>query len=248
MTSHASELTLRRMFAQEAVAADVKAHAEECEQCRTRLKAIEEEQRRFEAAIPFERFAAGVERAGRNPRQVGAAPQRSWMRYAMAIAASVIVVAAVPLLMPHERHHNGIKGDIKGSPRVDIVVAGPANGPQRNTNLATPEALTPGEHVRIGYHAGNYHYLAVVSVDEHGEISIISDGALQNAEGYLPNSLEFTGAGLERMIVVMSRDALSEDELRRAVRTRFDEARGNLNQLGTLDVPGEQFHQLFVKP
>jgi hypothetical protein len=245
MTSHASELTLRRMFAQETVAADVKAHAEECEQCKARLKSIEDEQRRFEAAIPFERFAAGVERAGRNPRLAEAPPQRTWMRYAMAIAASLIAVAAVPLLVPHGKQHNGIKGS---AANVDIVVAGPANGPQRTTNLATPEALTPGEHVRIGYHAGNYHFMAVVSVDEHGEISIISDGALQNSEGYLPNSLEFTGAGLERMIVVMSRDALSEDELRRAVRTRFDEARGNLNQLGTLDVPGEQFHQLFVKP
>jgi hypothetical protein len=127
-------------------------------------------------------------------------------------------------------------------------VAGPANGPQRNTNLATPEALTPGERVRVGYHAGNYHYLAVVSVDDRGEISVISDGAVHGSDGYLPNSLEFTGQGLERMIVVMSAEALAEDELRRAVRTRFDEARGNLSQLGTLDVPGEQFHQMFVKP
>jgi hypothetical protein len=240
VNAHASELSLRKIFAQEAVAADVKAHADTCEACRARMKVLEEEQRRFEAAIPFERFAAGVERAGRNPRKVEA-PQRNWVRYAMAFAASVIVVAAIPLVLARPHNH------IKGGSGVEIIVAGPANGPQRNTNLATPEMLTQGEHIRIGYRPGNNRYLAAVSVDEHGEITVISDGAV-HGEGYLPGSLEFTGAGLERMIIVMSAEPLSEEELRRAVRNRFDEARGNLNQLGTLDVPGEQFHQMFVKP
>src|SRR6516164_8878210 len=137
MIAHASELSLRRLFAQEVVAADVKAHADTCEQCRARLKVIEEEQRRFEAAIPFERFAAGVERAGRNPRQVEA-PARGWVRYAMAVAAGLIVIAAVPALLPH----NGSR--VKGGTGIDVIVAG-KDGPQRTANQATPEALTPGE-------------------------------------------------------------------------------------------------------
>lgn len=242
MTAHASELSLRRLFAQEAVAADVKAHADTCEQCRARLKAIEDEQRRFEGAIPFERFAAGVERAGRNPRQAQAPARRTWMGYAMAAAAGLLVIAAIPALLPH----NGSR--VKGGTGIDIVVAGPSNGPQRTANQATPEALTPGERVRVGYRAGNFRYLAAVSVDERGEITVIFDGAVPGGDGFLPGALEFTGTGLERMIVVLSAEQVSEDELRRAVRTRFDEARGNLSQLGSLDVAGEQFHQIFVKP
>ncbi|MBX7101548.1 MAG: ACP synthase, partial [Myxococcaceae bacterium] len=67
MTSHPGELTLRQILAQDA-SAELVAHAAACEQCKVRLKALEDEQRRFEAAIPFERFAAGVERAARTPR------------------------------------------------------------------------------------------------------------------------------------------------------------------------------------
>ncbi len=209
--------------------------------------AIEEEQRRFEAAIPFDRFSAGVERASRTPRQV-AAPPRAWVQYALAVAAGLVLITAIPVLLNGGKggsgHHNGLKGGVG----VNIVVAGPANGPQRTADPRAPEALTPGERIRIGYHAGNYRYLAAVSVDEHGEISVISDGAVPNGEGYLPDALELTGQGLERVIIVMSNEPLPDDELRRAIRTRFDEARGNLSQLGMLDVPGEQFHQVFLKP
>jgi hypothetical protein len=65
---------------------------------------------------------------------------------------------------------------------------------------------------------------------------------------YLPDSLVFTGAGLERVVVVMSREKLDVEAVKRAAKARYDEARGKLEHLGTLDVPGEQFHRSFLKP
>lgn len=249
MTSHASELRLRQLFAGEAVDPSLKAHTDSCDVCRAKLRGLEEEQRKFEAAIPFERFAAGVERAGRQPRQVVAVPERKWMRYAMAIAATVLVVASGSLLLKQDVTGNRIKG----SAGIDIVVAGASNGPQRaaSADPATPEPLAPGERVRIGYRAGQNHYLIAVSVDERGDVTTYPESGTSlaiNGSSYLPDSVEFTGHGLERVVVVLSPEPLQVDEVRRAVRVRFDEARGNVAQLGSLDLPGDQFPRTFLKP
>ena len=118
-----------------------------------------------------------------------------------------------------------------------------------------PEALANGERVRIGFRAGGYRYLAAVSIDEKGDVTALypergpsirvrTDGAKE----YLSDSLEFTGHGLERVVVVMTADPLDVEDVRRAAKARYDEARGNLSQLGTLDLPGEQFHRTFLKP
>ena len=66
---HIGELTLRRRRAGEALgpdAAAIDAHATSCADCRARLRALDDEQRRFEQEISFDRFAAGVERAARS--------------------------------------------------------------------------------------------------------------------------------------------------------------------------------------
>jgi hypothetical protein len=242
MSAHASELTLRKVFAGESVAADLKAHSDACEQCRAKLKAIEEEQKRFEAAIPFERFSAGVERASRNPRQVEAPPRRQWMGYAMAIAASILVVAAVPLLTPRSPI-------IKGADGIQLIIGGP--GPQRDATPNIVEALTSGERVEIKYSLNSSRYLIAVSVDESGEVTSIperGESMLVKNRGQLPNSIEFTGHGTEHVVVVMTKDPLQVEDVRRALRQRYDEARGNLMQLGQLDIPGEQLHYSFLKP
>ena len=66
---HIGELTLRRRRAGEALGADgpaIEAHATSCADCRARIRALDDEQRRFEQEISFDRFAAGVERAARS--------------------------------------------------------------------------------------------------------------------------------------------------------------------------------------
>ena len=67
---HIGDLMLRRRRAGEALGPDgpaIEAHAASCAECRARARALDDEQRRFEQEISFDRFAAGVERprAGR---------------------------------------------------------------------------------------------------------------------------------------------------------------------------------------
>jgi hypothetical protein len=248
MTSHATELTLRKLFAGETVTDELKAHSEACEQCKAKLRAIEDEQKKFEAAIPFERFAAGVERASRTPREVAKPPRKQWMGYVMAIAAGLLVVAAVPLVL---RDGGPGRNNLKGSDTVEIHVAGAAGGPQRLSATNVAEALAPGERVQIGYDAKSYRFLIAVSVDDRGEISSFPDTGQSmpiSGKGQLPYSIEFTGHGTEHLVVVLTREPLPVDEVRRALRVRYDEARGNLSQLGSLDVAGEQYHYTFLKP
>lgn len=250
--THPSELTLRRLLAGEAVDAAVKAHAEGCDACRQRLDGFRDEQARFEAEIPFERFAAGVERASRTPRETpsrrGASPN---VRFAVAIAASLLALVGVQRLaqQPETR--------LKGGADVEVVVAGANGGPQRLASVdpATPEALSPGERVRVGLKAGAWAYGVVVSVDDSGAVSAVYDAngrslALPRTDAtqFLPDSLEFTGKGLERVIVVLSSRPLSLNEVTAAVKARYEAAHGDLTHLAPLDVQGEQFHRTFLKP
>ncbi len=251
--THPREIELRRISAGENVPAAA-AHLSDCADCKLKLKGFEDEQKRFEAQIPFERFAAGVERATRQPRETPTAPRKQLMRVVMAIAAGLVVLAGVPLVMKGtDVTHNRLKG---GS-GIDVRVASPANGPQRmaSQDPQVPEALAPGEWVRIGFRAGGYRYLAAVSIDEQGEVTALYPERgpslrvrTEGATEYLSDKLAFTGQGLERVVVVLTAEPLDVEDVKRAARARYDEARGNLSQLGTLDLPGEQFHRTFLKP
>jgi hypothetical protein len=251
-TGHPREIELRRVFAGESVPGAA-SHLGECAVCKAKLKGFEEEQRKFEAEIPFERFAAGVERATRQPRATPA-PRRQVMRVAMAIAAGVVVLAGALVLKGGDPDTNRLKGGTG----VDVIIASPANGPQRlaSQDPQVPEALAPGEWLRIGFRSGGYRYLTAVSIDESGEVTALYPERgpslrVRTAGGteYLGNDkLAFTGQGLERVVVVMTKEPLDVEDVKRAAKARYDEARGNLSQLGTLDLPGEQFHRTFLKP
>ena len=78
-SSHVPELALRCYRAGEFAAdacAEVDRHLASCPACRAKMRVLVEEQRAFEREIPFERFAGGVERAQRVPRQ---RPRRAWV-------------------------------------------------------------------------------------------------------------------------------------------------------------------------
>src|SRR5689334_19229829 len=99
MSAHLSGWTLQRLHAGELSgpeAQEARAHAAECAQCQGVLKRLEGDQARFEAEIPFERFAAGVERAaGRRVSTARPGRTAAWV----AVAAAVLLVIAVrPLL------------------------------------------------------------------------------------------------------------------------------------------------------
>ncbi|HSY39766.1 MAG TPA: ACP synthase, partial [Polyangia bacterium] len=172
---HIGELELRRRRAGETLGADaatIEAHAAVCAECKARIRALDDEQRRFEAAISFDRFAAGVERAARGPRAVPRrAAIRSWMvipTLAMAAAVAVIVTFHGPSRAPGRVHPAGYDG-IKGGAGMMVRVAGAAG--QRTARVDGTEPLSAGERLRIGYQTGGHRYLLSLSIDEHGEVT-----------------------------------------------------------------------------
>lgn len=223
MTKHPGELALRRFVAEEI---DLSEHLRECTACSAKVDAIREEQRAFEKEISFERFAAGVEKKSR-PRS-----SRAWL--GIAVAAAAVMIAFV--LVPKEPTNR-----VKGSATAEFVVAGTSG--QRNAE--EPEQLKSGERIRIGVSGAKY--VLVVSIDERGEVSPVYDEVV-SGHAWLPESIEFTGSGRELVLVVLSDDRQSTSAVSIALRKRFDDVKGDLTQLGVIDVPGSQVHRTFIKP
>jgi hypothetical protein len=250
-SAHVGELKLRQIFSGEMVAEETRTHAASCAECQAKLSRLGEEQAKFEAAIPFERFAAGVERAQRTPRTLGVQARR-WQVLGLALAAMVAAVVGVKVMGGREGG-NRLKGG-----GLTVKVASALGSPQRDgtADPQTPEALLDGERIRLGVKPGETErYVLVVSLDEKGEVTPLYPeagkslplGAGRETQ-YLPDSVVFTGHGLERVVVVLSDTPLSVQQVAAEARARYDEAHGNLMQLGNLDVPGEQFHRTFLKP
>jgi hypothetical protein len=259
-TEHIGELTLRRRRAGEALGPDgpaIEAHATSCPDCRARIRALDDEQQRFEQEISFDRFAAGVERAARSASKAKARRPmliNSWVAPMLAMAACVaFMVTFVPrpiIQKPATR----TKGDGSGG-SIIIRVAG-ADG-QRTADVAAIEALARGERLRIGYQPGDHRYLLSLSIDDRGEVTplypergpslTVPDGS-RSATRFLPDSLELTGKGTERIIVVLSDQPIDVEAARRAARAAYQRAGGNLARMSSLDLPGDQFVRTFAKP
>ena len=100
-----------------------------------------------------------------------------------------------------------------------------------------------------------WKYALVVSIDEAGEITpIYVDNGRSLAVGaskaivWLPESLELTGKGMEHVVILLSASPLTLDQVATPLRLAFQDARGDLTKLGSLPLPGEQFHRTFLKP
>ena len=259
---HIGELELRRRRAGETLGAEgpvIEAHAATCAECKARIRALDDEQRRFEAAISFDRFAAGVERAARAPAVTRRrAPMRSWMvvpTRAMAAAVAVVVTFRGPFHGPWPRVHPPGYDGLKGGAGMIVRVAGAAG--QRTARVDDAEPLSAGERLRIGYQTGGHRYLLSLSIDEHGEVtplypergtSLTVPAGVSSATHFLPDSLELTGTGLERIIVLLSDQPVDMAVARQAARAAYDRAGGDLGHLPRLDLPGEQFTRTFAKP
>jgi len=254
---HIGELALRRRRAGEPLGSDaaaIEAHATACADCRARIRALDDEQRRFEQEISFDRFAAGVERAARGASKAKARRPvllNAWVAPLAAMAACVVaLVTFVPrpvMQKPTTR--------TKGGAGITVRVAG-VDG-QRNARVDSTEPLARGERLRIGYQPGTHRYLIALTIDDHGVVQALSpeqgqslalsEGAA-SATRYLPGSWELDGAGSERIIVVLSDQAIDVETARRAARAAYEKAAGNLARMPSLDLPGEQFVRTFAKP
>src|SRR5262252_640609 len=259
---HIGELTLRRRRAGEALgpdAAAIDAHAASCADCRARIRALDDEQRRFEQEISFDRFAAGVERAARGATKAKSSwtkrrstPISVWVAPMLAMAASLVVMVT---FVPRPDIHQPTTRTKGGGAGITVRVAG-VDG-QRNARVDSAEPLARGERLRIGYQPGAHRYLLALTIDDHGVVQALSperghslalpDGTA-SATRYLPDSWELDGAGVERIIVVLSDQAIDVAGAVRAARAAYDKAGGDLARMPSLDLPGDQFVRTFAKP
>ena len=234
---HPGELTLRRFLAEESIDASTTEHLRACAQCAARLGKLKDEKDAFEAEVPFERFAAGVEKAARLQQK---RPPSSRVVVLMALAACFVAFFAGKAVFD-EAAAEGNR--LKGGPGVDFVIHGPAG--QRPA--AELEQLSKGERVRIGV-SGKKHVLAL-SIDDAGEVSTVYAETLAGeAQTWLPDSIEFTGNGREYVVVLLSDAPLSADALRTQLREHFKAAEGDVTKLGALEVNAVQVHRTFKKP
>jgi hypothetical protein len=252
-SSHVAELALRCYRAGEFAAeacAEVDRHLASCAACRAKMRVLVEEQRSFEREIPFERFAGGVERAQRVPRQ---RPRRAW-----AVSISGVVAAAALALFALRVSSPGYNNRIKGSSVEATARIASANASaQRTAPPGSQEVLEPGDRVRLGYKTVDARYLAAISVDDSGEVTplypesgpaLAVSVALETA--YLPDSLEFTGAGRERVFLFLARTPFDLEAAKQAVKSAHQAAKGDLSALPNPAFAGGQdvFSWLFRKP
>lgn len=264
---HVPALKLRRFFVGESLGsehAEVASHTQSCNECRGRLRQLEEEQSRFFASVSSDRFAAGVERAARVPRPTRRpATTKSFftvMSLGFVATCFALYLGAKPLLlggrgrdMPSSLNGAGSNG-IKGAASISVRIASPQDGSQREAASETPETLQPGERVRVGYRPEQHRFVFVFSIDGQGRVTSLYPEAGQSlpvihGEGfrYFPDSLEFTGAGWERLIVTLTDEPLSPEQVERAATGAFHQAGGDLAKMTRVGLPGDECHRLFRK-
>jgi len=257
---HVGELRLRRFRLGELAGPDrdeITRHTNDCGACRARLKTLDDEQRQFERDIPFERFAGGVERARRVPRTL---PRRAWTVGAVGFAAAA---ALLLVLRPGGDRRGSINGFDDGFNRIKGTAAevriAAADGAQRAAVAGTTAALRPGDRVRLGFRTPRSAHLVAVSIDDAGTVIPLypEDGAALPVEArreltYLPDSLEFTGHGRERVFLLLADRPLAVGDVEKAARAAHARAKGDLRTLSAVTVEGpgkvEQFTWLFEKP
>ncbi len=234
---HAGELTLRRFLAEEPLDPAVAGHLKDCVECHARLAKLQEEQKAFEAEVPFERFVAGVERSARQQR---AAPRRSSM-VGVLVALAACLVAFFAGKQVFEEGAGGNR--LKGGASVDLVIAG-SSGQREAAEL---EQLARGERIRIG--VSGHRYVLALSIDDAGEVSTIyAEKLAGEAQTWLPESFEFTGKGREHLVVVLSDGPIGAGAVAAQLQEHFKASGGDVTKLGALEVGGVQVHRTFVKP
>jgi hypothetical protein len=269
---HVGELRLRRFQLGElpdSEREEVARHTAACGACRLRLDGLGDEQRAFAQEIPFARFAGGVERARRVPGS--ARPEVEWssrprrrafsMMTMGGLAAAAALVLAVGL--PRVRDDGGKAGapvthnNLKGAHREGSARIAATSGEQRTADPMALERLQAGERVRLGYRSDAPGFVAALSIDDAGVVTPLYPeagpslaAAVAREPAYLPDALELTGHGRERVYVVLSEQPFTVEALGAAVRTAYEGARGDLAAMTApaIGAPAAISSWLFAKP
>jgi len=223
----------------------VRAHAASCARCGAELAGLEREAAQFKAEVPFEEFQAKVEaRPAQRQRGRVAGP------VGLALAAGIALIVAwgpMQALLGSQRHQNLTKG---GSV-LELFVGGTGAAPR----LAQDgEALAAGERVRVGYQAPEKKFVLILSVDEAGIATALypeSGPSLPVEKGagthLMPDSLELTGNGLEKVIALFSDDPIEVRAALEAASKEFTRA-GRLDKMAELPLRAEQSAKTLKKP
>lgn len=253
IAGHPGELSLRKLAAGEPVAPELGAHAQQCPACQARLAGFAAEQQAFMQAVPFEAFARGVERAQvrlRREERASFARRPASLLLAAAVLTGLIAGGA---WLATSRTGDGPLERIKGvgGAHVEFVIAA-TGGAQRTIfpDPTVPERLAVGDRLRLGVSVKQPRFITVLAIDAQGVTSPVYAVPVQStgAVEYLSDSLELTGSGLERLVVIVSAQALDSAALERQLAGRWREAGNDLLRLAPLSVDGEQFHRVFLKP
>jgi hypothetical protein len=164
------------------------------------------------------------------------------------MAATVLVVVAVRPLLSEAP---GVR--TKGGATAELRVGGEDS--QRVAPTDAPEALAPGERVRLGYTPDTRKYVLALSVDATGEVTpLYPEGGqslpVEAGAGmhWLPGSLDFTGAGAERVVLVLTDTPVTVEDASAAARKAFETGGRDVAKMPTLDVAGDQTHWMLLKP
>lgn len=223
----------------------VRAHAASCARCGADLAQLEREAAEFKAEVPFERFEAKVE-----------AKQAQRRRGRVAGPVSLALAAGIALIlvwgpMKAILGSQGGRNLTKGGSVLELFVGGTGAAPR----LAQDgEALAPGERVRVGYQAPEKKYVMVLSVDEAGVATALYPESgpslpVDKSAGthLMPDSLELTGQGLERVIALFSDEPLEVRAVLEAASKEFTRS-GRLDRMAELPLRAEQSAKTLKKP
>ncbi len=245
--SQAALAKLRAGELDDEAAARTRSHLSSCALCLREMDRLEQEEQQFRKEVSL----AGFRR--RQERKQAAHARRRWAGPAgLAIAASLLGVLALgplrDLLKPTPR--NQLKGT---SPALELYVGGAGARPR----VAVPdEQLSPGEKIRVAIRAPSASdgYVVVISVDEAGEATALypeTGESLPSDPGagshLLPDSVELTGQGFEKVIAVFSARPLRVDQVLEAARAELSRA-GSLRAMSPLPVGSTESSQLLRKP
>ena len=224
---------------------------------RDQLRALDAEQADFEHAVPFEAFAAGVKQATRfaAPPPLPSRPRR-WI---WGGAGTLALVAAAFAVVP--RWTDSLRSPVSRLKGADDPVVVRVSDGHRQRDALPHERLAPGERVRIGIKAPSAVQVVVMSIDEQGVTTPLypQTGANPLAASlviggqpdfvFLPDSVEFTGHGQERLVILLADTRLSVAAVAASLRDAFVKAQG---QVASLEPPAREglatFSFLFDKP
>jgi hypothetical protein len=193
-----SDLAVDRLFADELDPADSRAarnHIGSCSRCSARVADLDGERTRYRLeAPPF--------RAHREPRSGRWMRWRQWLVPVGALSAAAVLLL---LLRPGRSHVTEDTTRVKGSFRLGFYVKrGDTVRPARSGDV-----VHPGEAVRFTYTTRTSGYLAVVSLDGSGKVSVYYPDEAAAAplppadDEPLPGSIVLDGAlGVETVYAV----------------------------------------------